>query len=1048
MQLSICWLVLAVTYFMAAQLGLMLAFEQANTSPVWPPTGISIAALLYFGMRVWPGIFIGAFLINYYAGLPFLAATSIASGNTLEGVVAGYLILRFASHYPFSSVNQVFKFVLIVMFATTLSAFIGVSSLVIGGMADGGDFWLLGSTWWLGDLVGALVITPLLLTWVNPSQVVSQLIRVWEFLLLVAVTLLCSGVIFSGWYIASNQHYPLSFIYLPLAIWASYRFREAGASFFIMLLSVVAIIGTLKGYGPFVNPSENISLLLLQGFMGILVITTMVLAANTDEKLRADVLLKEAQVKLERRVQQRTFALSESNVALEAEMANGQRTVEALRSLLGATALSADKQFFRVLARDLAKIYNVQYVLIGTFDGDGSNTVSTLVVCADDSYLENFEYNFDKTARHDLAENNMVSAMNDAVNQLPGDDFINHNGIESHLSAPVVSPSNELIGLVAIMDTRPMVSRDWAKPMLGIMANRIALELERIESEEELKLAASVFNESVEAIMITDSNGTVLRVNPAFTRITGYQAINMIGNNPRVLSSGHHDKSFYDEFWRVLNEKGVWQGEMWDRRQNGEVFPVWQTISAVRNKEGKVIQYISIFSDITEKKLSEERIFHLAHYDVLTALPNRAAFTEQLERSMLHAKRNGTKLALLFLDVDHFKLINDASGHSAGDQLLKHIGQCLTSQVRAGDVVSRLGGDEFTLMLPEIQSNQDAVLVADKVLKAISKPFEYEQADVVVTASIGISIYPDDATDASVLLKHADVAMYRAKDQGRNNYQFFTEEMNTRALERLSLESALRKALENEEFLLHYQPQVSLETGEIVGLEALVRWQHPEQGLVSPAVFIPVAEESGLIVPLGEWVLRTACLQLKKWMETDIGPVRLAVNLSARQIMRQNLVQLVESIVAETGIDPQFLELELTESMIMEHLSETIETMHALRAMGVHLAIDDFGMGYSSMSYLKRFPINKLKIDQSFVRDIASDPDDAAIVTATIALGHSLNLVVIAEGVETEEQLNFLKDKDCEQMQGYFFSRPLTVEDATDLLLKDSKLEKEPICLD
>ncbi len=1040
------WLLLAASYYFAANLGLMLAFEQANTSPVWPPTGIAIAALLFFGQRAWPGVFLGAFLVNYLTGLPAAVVGAIALGNTLEALVASYLILRFTAQYPFSNVSNVFKFVFIVMLATSLSAFIGVISLVSGDIVNADKFWLLWSTWWLGDLVGGLVITPLLLTWSRPLQVTTQLSPIWLSLLLLVVTLLCGGLVFGEWSIFAGAHYPVSFLCLPVAIWAAYKFRQSGATLFIIVLSVVAIIATLNGFGPFAVASVNESLLLLQGFIGVLVITTLTLAANIDEKVRAELRLNDAQLQLERRVQQRTIALSDANTAQKAEVEKHERTVEALRSLLSATALSTDEKFFRTCVRDLAQIYAVRYVVIGTFVDDSFGRFRTHAVWAGENFLENLEYQVDAAEHRDVLQHSMECSAGGAARQYPDNEFISRMGIDSCLGAPIISPSNQLLGMVVIMHDAPMASHDWAGPMLGILANRVALELERNDSEEELKLAASVFNEIVEAIMVTDSSGNILRVNPAFTRITGYDALEVVGINPRFLKSGHHDNSFYEEFWRVLLDKGTWQGEIWERRLNGEVFPVWQTISAVYDKDGEIIQFISIFSDITEKKLSEERIFHLAHYDSLTTLPNRSAFHEQLERSLLVAGRQGLRMALLFVDIDHFKLINDASGHVAGDNLLKHVAQCLSEQVRAEDVVARLGGDEFTILLSEIKVNQDAALVAEKILTAISQPFIHQQTEVVVTASIGISIFPDDGTDASVILKNADAAMFRAKEQGRNNYQFFTAEMNTRALERLSLESALRKALERDEFLLHYQPQVSLESGEIVGVEALIRWQHPSQGLISPAVFIPVAEESGLIVPIGEWVMRTACLQQKQWLQSGLPAVRMAVNLSARQLLRRQLVQTVKSVINDTGIDPQFLELELTESMIMDKRDETIQSMNVLREMGVHLAIDDFGTGYSSMSYLKRFPISKLKIDQSFVRDIAHDPDDAAIVTATIALGHGLNLVVIAEGVETEEQLQFLKSKGCEQMQGYYFSRPLSAEDVTVLLTEGNKLELNKVC--
>jgi diguanylate cyclase (GGDEF)-like protein/PAS domain S-box-containing protein len=654
--------------------------------------------------------------------------------------------------------------------------------------------------------------------------------------------------------------------------------------------------------------------------------------------------------------------------------------------------------------------------------------------------MDNFVYDLQGTPCQDVLNMDTELIPHGAAQQYPHDDMLIRMGIDSYFGAPLISPSDKLVGLVAVMDTKPLSLQSWIKPVLGIYANRMAMEVERQSAQEELKLAASVFNENVEAIMIADRDTRILRVNPAFSRITGYSGDEAIGQTTRMLKSDRQDGEFYAEFWRGLLEDGVWQGEIWNRCKDGSVVPMWQTISVVRNAAGEIERFISIFSDISEKKMSEERIYHLAHYDVLTGLPNRTSFHTEFENALIHAQRHGSQVALLFLDLDHFKLINDASGHPAGDDLLKQVARRLEDTVRREDTVARLGGDEFTVLLHDIGCSDDAGRVAQKIMQQLAAPFRLENAELVVTASIGVSVFPRDGDDVSTLLKNADTAMYRAKEQGRNNCQFFTVEMNTQALERLSLQGAMRTALKRNEFVLHYQPQVDMQSGEIVGLEALVRWLHPEQGMLPPGSFIPVAEESGLIVPLGEWVLREACRQHKRWLHTGLPAVRIAVNLSGRQFLRGDLLNTVRKVIDETGIEPHCLELELTESAIMEHVDKSIETFLELRKLGVHLAIDDFGTGYSSMAYLKRFTIDKLKIDQSFVRDLTIDSDDAAIVTATIAMAHKLNLTVVAEGVETEEQLRFLNDQGCEQLQGYYFSRPLPVQQATELLRSGRRL--------
>lgn len=1035
----LAWLLIALTYFLSARLGLTLAFEQANTSPAWPPTGIAIAALLYFGLHAWPGVFAGAFIANYFTGTSIPVTTGIALGNTLEGIVASYLIMRLVGRFPFDKVSHVIKFVAIALLATAISASVGVTSLALGSDIEQTHFALLWSTWWLGDMAGALIITPLLLTWLPFSRSAWQTSHPFEVLCLFGGELLLAVLIFSDWLYINTGNYPIAFLLLPFVIWAAFRFRQHGVTAIIFILSIFAIYGTLKGFGPFVRPSTNESLLLLQGFMGVMVIIALTLAASNDEKNKATLKLYQAKRLLEQRIKQRTQELSHINHSLEFEITNRRHSEDALRSLLESTSFTGEK-LYRTYVKNLATIYDAKYAFISVFTDNTKTTMRTLAFWSENRIMENFEYSLEGTPCQDVLCKKIGQVPTNAADQYPKAEMMKQFGVESYFGAELLSPSQVLLGLVIVMDTKPMPPREWDEPILGIAASRLALEIERNAAEDELKLAASVFNESIEAVVITDRNGTILRVNPAYTRITGFGPDEVIGKNPNILNSKHHDKVFYEMLWHELLNEGAWQGEIMNRRKNGEPFPAWQTISAVRDKTGEITQFISIFSDISEKKSSEERIYHLAHYDAVTDLPNRAFFQDQLERTLAHARRQGSTLALIFLDIDNFKLINDAFGHPAGDTLLKQIAHRLSGIVREDDMVARLGGDEFTILLTDTHSNQDAALVAEKILVSFALPFKYENMEIVVSSSIGISTFPADGENALLLLKNADSAMYQAKKKGRNNFQFFTAEMNILAQDRLSLEADMRKALECNEFILHYQPQVCLRTGEIIACEALVRWQHPSRGLISPCIFIPVAEESGLIVQLSEWVMHTALNQLQQWQRAELTRITMSVNLSAQQFGRQNLAQTVQRILDETGIDPKYLELELTESMLMENVDATIETLHTLRMIGVSLAIDDFGTGYSSMAYLKRFPIDKLKIDKSFIRDLETDSEDAAIVTATIALGKSLNLTMVAEGVETDQQLDFLRAKGCELMQGYYFSHPITGDEFTTLLQSGRKL--------
>ena len=558
---------------------------------------------------------------------------------------------------------------------------------------------------------------------------------------------------------------------------------------------------------------------------------------------------------------------------------------------------------------------------------------------------------------------------------------------------------------------------------------------ERRQSDESTRIMATVFSNSNEAIVIADEENRILTVNAAFTRLTGYDAEDVVGHDPRILSAGNTAQETYREMWRDLREHGGWQGELWDRRKNGEIFPKWLSISVVRDASGNILNYIGSFVDITERKASEEKVRHLAHHDALTGLPNRFSLQERLAQALSFARRNRKSLALMLIDLDNFKIINDSLGHQMGDKLLVQVAQRLQQAVRASDIVARLGGDEFVVVLPDMDAAADAVHVAEKILASVAQPYPTEGHELRTSPSIGICLYPEDANECDDLMKKADVAMYHAKAQGRRNYQFFTAEMQLVALQRIAIENELRIALNEQQFELHYQPQLDLRSGQISGVEALVRWHHPIKGMVPPADFIPIAEESGLIIPLGDWVLREACSQLVAWQSRGIKGVRMSVNLSAHQFIDPHLPQRIMQILAESGLSAQYLDLEVTESMSMRTPGETASMMDALTLHGMSLSIDDFGTGYSSLAYLKLFPISTLKIDRSFVSDIETDPSDAQICDVTVLLAHKLNLETVAEGVETEGQLKYLLSIGCEKIQGYLISRPLPAAAAEAFIL-------------
>jgi len=564
---------------------------------------------------------------------------------------------------------------------------------------------------------------------------------------------------------------------------------------------------------------------------------------------------------------------------------------------------------------------------------------------------------------------------------------------------------------------------------------------EKRARESNLRIAASAF-EAQDGLMITDANGVILRVNRAFTTTTGYTAEEAVGQTPRILKSGRHNEGFYHAMWESIAQTGTWQGEIWDRRKNGEIYPKWLSISAVKGDDGVVTHYVGSHTDITEQKASEERIQHLAFYDHLTDLPNRLLLLDRLKQALSASARSSRQCALLFIDLDYFKNLNDTLGHNIGDLLLQQVAQRLKLSIREGDTVARMGGDEFVVMLADlneqpIEAASQTETIGEKVLAALSQPYQLDKNTYRCTASIGVTLFSGNQQPTDVLMKQADIAMYQAKKTGRNALRFFDPQMQVSISARVSLEGELQDALASQQFLLYYQVQVD-GSRRPLGAEALIRWKHPVRGLVAPDQFIPLAEETGLILPIGQRVMEMACAQLKAWEKNGLTRgLSLAVNVSAQEFRQAEFVAQMQACLQRHGVDPKRLTMELTESLLQEHIEQTLAAMNALSGIGVQFSLDDFGTGYSSLQYLKRLPFMQLKIDQSFVRDITVDTSDKEIVRTIIAMAQNLNLDVIAEGVETEEQRQHLMESGCLRHQGYLFGTPLPIEQF-EALLKQS----------
>jgi diguanylate cyclase (GGDEF)-like protein/PAS domain S-box-containing protein len=578
---------------------------------------------------------------------------------------------------------------------------------------------------------------------------------------------------------------------------------------------------------------------------------------------------------------------------------------------------------------------------------------------------------------------------------------------------------------IALSAVLVFIARGRLLLFMGIGSSKVLLERKLEHDQQRLKLAAAVFDSTLEGVLVTDANGVIVHVNRAFMEITGYQQEEVLGEQPSKFKSGRHGPEFYARMYKTVLSAGQWSGEIWNRRKSGEIYPQWQSIRTIKDNGGNITHYVAVFSDITTVKHSELELAQLAHYDALTGLPNRLLFTDRAEQALTHARRSKRSCSLLLIDLDHFKHINDSLGHNVGDQLLKLVVERLGGVLDTGVTLARLGGDEFAVLL---ENGHLAAELAQRVLESMREPFVLEGQTLFISVSIGISLFPNDAIDAEQLLRNADAALFKAKSQGRESYALYNEELTALARRRVELATELRHAIEHNELRVFYQPIHDLQTRCIQGVEALVRWQHPTRGMVSPGEFIPIAEQSGLIAEIDRWVLTHACNQMRVWLAEGVKISFVAVNVSSRLFSGGDLDRRVAQVLRETGLEPGYLELEVTESAVMKDPDQAIEQLHRLRELGLKLSIDDFGTGYSSLLRLKRMPVQKLKIDQGFVAGLPGDEDDVAIVRAIIALARNMGLRVLAEGIEQASQADFLLENDCELGQGYWFARPMPAE--------------------
>ena len=1146
-------LFLALAYFATAKMGLAIPYVDSHITLIWLPTGIAVAALMRWGYRCWPGIFVGALATNYYLDPSLYLALSIALGNTLAPLLTVFLLRRLKFH---SSLDRAYDTLLLVLAAAIgmlLSASGGLFSLVLFKVLSPQDTLTAWLSWWAGDFIGVLLAAPLLL---NISlEKIKGLSAQWvEFLAWSSIMLvICWGVFFLN-NNAQGHSLPLVFIILPLVVWSAMRFGVVGSSLGALLPVFIAALATSYAIGPF-NTTETLrSSLLLWIFIATLVLIDLIVAALQAGHMRANQALQQSELQLRTIIEtepecvklmaqdgtvlqmnpaglrmlgadapeqvigqkvlnvitpphrhafaeltQRVFKGDSGNLEFEviglkgvhhwletyavpmrdaqgkittllgitrdiSERKVSEAKVQRLINLYAAlnqcnqAILHCDNEadLFMQVCRDAVEIGGLKMAWIGLLDTQGKHVKPVAAFGAGIEYLKGIQISVESSDPYahgptgtSIRENRPVWCQDfqHDSSTAPWRKQASSAGWGSSASLPL-QRNGITVGAFMLYASTIEAFDEATCNLLLEMATDISYALTRFEllaerkiSEDAMRIAAVTF-ETQEAILITEPNGNILRVNKAFENITGYTAAEITGKNPRFLQSGRHDAAFYQAMWSTLLDTGMWMGEIWDKRKNGEIYPKTLTITAVRAVNQQVSHYVAVFRDISNIKQSEQEIHQLAFYDPLTKLPNRRLLLDRLQQTISSGTRSGRHGALMFLDLDHFKIINDTQGHGMGDLLLIEVARRLQDCVREDDTVARLGGDEFVIVLEGLSSDAEEAAsqteqVGEKIRQELDKPYVLNKFECLSTVSIGISLFRGHLESTEDLLQHADVALYQAKMAGRNAIRFFDPHMQTTLDMRAGLEADLRHALEKQQFLLHYQIQMNKQRHPL-GAEVLLRWAHPERGLVSPIDFIPLAEETGLIVAIGLSVLKTACTQLKQWQKNPLTrDLTLAVNVSAKQFRHVDFVAQVQRVLLESGAKPSRLKLELTESTVLENVEDTISKMREIKALGVSFSMDDFGTGYSSLQYLKRLPLNQIKIDQSFVRDIATDPNDAAIVQTIIAMTEALGLDVIAEGVETEAQLEFLELRGCHAFQGYLLGKPVPLEQFESMLPKN-----------
>lgn len=987
---------LAILYLATSTASREFAIPPSVVSALWPPSAIALCGVLAWGLPMAPAVWIGSTLSAVLAGLPFPVAMAIGFGSALEPVVAVLLMRRIFRHgSDLYHYDKVFKFICIAAASAMISASLGASALVLSPSGDYGSFAVNWLTWWIGDTCSIIIAVPLLMSWgmrTATDWTRNKTIEAASFTLLL---LIVTQVAFSE----RGGRLDLSYLALPFILWAAFRFSLCTVTLTTGLICVIAAWNTADGRGPFASADMNLSFLILATYTSVVGTMGLVVAGLVHRYRITDLALRAERDDLELRVRQRTEGMAAELAErrrVEAELADAQHLAQ-----IGSWAWhpTTGEVFW---SDELYRIYGLDRHAF-----QPNLEAARRLIHPDDLAL------VEEAAKKGLA-----------------------NSTPFQVEHRILSANGQIRNVLSRGHVIPN-SPDGPRVYGTLQDITEAKAAEATLKEAELRYRTLV-EVSPDAILVLQDDCFVFANKAACLLLGASTPHDIVGKSVYDFVHPNYHALVQERLRYLEDGEQVLSIEEKIVRLDGSEVDVEVNSSPFLHMGKPASLFIG--RDITERRRTIEQMAYLAHYDSLTGLPNRMLFHQRLEHALNLAERPGQSLEILFLDLDRFKNINDTLGHATGDLVLKETASRLQDILRDSDTVARLGGDEFVVLVENVDEPYRGGKIAEKILAAFKAPFLSHHEPLSISTSIGIASYPDDGQDADTLLKNADIAMYRAKDMGRNNYCYYSPELNRHTTERLTLEFSLSTAIQNQQLFLMYQPKVDVLTNRITGMEALLRWQHPTMGIISPQKFIPLAEENGLIIPIGYWAIRTACAQNRLWQEINVPPLRVAVNLSLRQLNDSGLIDNIRIILKETGLDARYLELEITETAVMSNPDKASALLHQLRDMGISVAIDDFGTGYSSLAYLKQFPIRAVKIDRSFVQGIPANHDDSAITKAIIGLAHSLECSVIAEGAETQQQYDFLKDHDCDSVQGFFFSAPMSAESFGDLIRSQSSL--------